>query len=668
MCGIAAIVSFSGPRCLSHVTRMVDVVSHRGPDDKGLKYMGLGEADQPAGSTGASAARGGLGPMHENSVVPEDSMVALGHRRLSIFDLSAAGRQPMTLGDTGLWIVYNGAVYNFLELRDRLAGMGYEFRSQTDTEVILAAYDAWGESCLEKFNGMWAFVLIDTKSGVVFAARDRFGIKPLYVYESSGRYLAFASEIKQFTVLPEWKARLCPQRGYDFLAHGLFDHTRQTLFQGVNQLRGGESLMVSLKTPHRRDINVWYSLPEAEKPVSASLAEASERFRDLLVDAVRLRLRSDVPVGSCLSGGLDSSTIVCIANRILNSRGVSGLQETFSSCFDSARYDERQYIQAVARQIGVQPNYTFPTLSGLFSDLDDLIWHHDEPFGGTSIYAQWCVFRLTQARGVKVMLDGQGADEQLAGYHGFHGSHLSALLVKGHIARLVREIRWLRQRHGYDLGYAIRGLAGVLLPGRLRQAAFRLKGLAGKGIAPPWLNVAALKKAGVRLEDLVLNLGAIGVGVKQVSMSQLRTSCLSMLLHHEDRNAMAYGVESRVPFLDYRLVEFVIPLPDEYKIWEGESKVILRRATNGLIPEVVRRRQDKMGFVTPEEIWVRQEGTSEFRREIESAVAAAPAWFNSNAMIGWFEAVVSGKRPFKFNLWRVVCFGRWIKRFNVQLD
>lgn len=668
MCGIAAIVSFSGPRCLTHVARMVDAVSHRGPDDEGLKYLGLGEAGQPAGLSSAFAARGSLGPMPENSTVPEDCMIALGHRRLSIFDLSAAGRQPMTLGDTGLWIVYNGAVYNFLELRDRLMGMGYEFRSQTDTEVILAAYDAWGESCLEKFNGMWAFVLIDTKSGIVFASRDRFGIKSLYVYECPGRYLAFASEIKQFTMLPEWKARLCPQRGYDFLAHGLFDHTRETLFQRVNQLRGGESLMITLNTPHRRDIKVWYSLPETTKPVSISLTEASERFMDLLIDAVRLRLRSDVPVGSCLSGGLDSSTIVCIANRILKSRGASGLQETFSSCFDLARYDERPYVQAVARRIGVEPNYTFPTLSGLFNDLDDLLWYHDEPFGSTSIYAQWCVFRLTQARGVKVMLDGQGADEQLAGYHGFHGPHLSALLVNGRIGRLAREVRLLRQRHGYNLGYAIKGLAGVLLLGRLRRAAFRLKGLPGKGIAPPWLSIMALKKAGVRLEDLALDLGAIAVGVKRVSMSQLRTSCLSMLLHHEDRNAMAHGVESRVPFLDYRLVEFVISLPDEYKLWDGESKVVLRRATNGLLPEVVRRRQDKMGFVTPEEIWIRQAGTAEFRREIESAVEAAPTWFNGKVMLGWFDAVVSGKRPFKFDLWRVVCFGRWIRRFNVQFD
>jgi asparagine synthase (glutamine-hydrolysing) len=427
MCGIAALYEPGAPAWLAEVTRaMTRAVRHRGPDGEGFASFGADATatpwlsdETPPGVAGAREA-------------PSGAVLGFGHRRLSILDLSIAGHQPMPDARDECWLIFNGEIYNYVELRAELAGRGHAFASGTDTEVILAAWREWGAACLDRFNGMFAFVLFDRRTRRLFAARDRFGVKPLYLWRTPSGGLALASEIKQFTAHPQWRARLDGQRAYDFLNWGICDHTRHTLFAGVQQVRGGEYLLAPLDDVPRVEPQRWYELKSA--PFAGDFAAAGARFRELLDDSIRLRLRADVPVGSCLSGGLDSSSIVCTMRAQLGERAPA-LQNTFSAYSDVARFDERTYIEEVAAATGAERHAIVPSPDTLLTELDALTWHQDEPFGSTSIFAQWCVFRLARQNGVVVMLDGQGADEALGGYHGYFGPRLAGLLRQGRLGR-----------------------------------------------------------------------------------------------------------------------------------------------------------------------------------------------------------------------------------------
>lgn len=645
MCGISAV--FSGqPRPLAtFVENMNVLVKHRGPDGQGTAVFR--SADESTGALELAANGSGT--------------VALGHTRLAILELSPLGHQPMASGNDGrYWITYNGEIYNHTELREELAAIGHAFRSHSDTEVILAAYTHWGRDCLQRFNGMFAFVLLDRISGRVFIARDRFGVKPLYFWHSPEGLLAVASEIKQFTTLPGWQANLNGQRAYDFLNWGLFDHTGETLFAGVHQLRGGECVEADLETLLRGvRPNRWYNLTRAHW--AGDFEEASRQFGIMLEDSVRLRLRADVAVGSCLSGGLDSSSIVCIASRILRNEAGDGAQHTFSARSTEKRYDEGDYISTVTSAANVIAHETIPPLNELFKSLPEIAWHQDEPFGSTSIFAQWHVFRLAHVHGVKVMLDGQGADELLAGYHGFFGPRLAGLLRGGRLLDLAGEIAALKKRHGYPAVFALKIMADMLLPNSLRQTLRRLAGKSST-LAGSWLNMERLGAEGL---DPYVSAGARTDTVRDLSVAQLLNSHLPMLLHWEDRDSMAHSVEARVPFLDYRLVEFALGLPDEFKLQHGMTKRVLRESMQGILPELIRSRIDKLGFATPEEVWLRQQAPDEFRAAIGNAIEQSQGILRPAAR-DYLEDVISGQRPFSFLPWRMISFGAWMGRFQVS--
>jgi asparagine synthase (glutamine-hydrolysing) len=308
MCGISGLIALNNENIEGVlIKKYTDIIAHRGPDDDGFFLEGS---------------------------------LALGHRRLSIIDLSKDGHQPMSYLEKYV-IVYNGEVYNYLELREELIKLGYSFRSKTDTEVMLAAYDAWGEDCLNRFNGMWAFILYDRSKKTVFCARDRFGVKPMY-YSQIGNLLCLGSEIKQFTVVPGWKAKANNKRLLDFLMLNVFDHTEETLFENVFQLKGGCKLVVDLQN-NKWNVSRWYDLSKKISRTNGSERNA-DTFLKLMKDSVNLRLRSDVKVGSCLSGGLDSSTIVCLVNELLKEKNKSEIQETVSSCFAEKQFDESTFI------------------------------------------------------------------------------------------------------------------------------------------------------------------------------------------------------------------------------------------------------------------------------------------------------------------------------------
>lgn len=564
------------------------------------------------------------------------------------------------------WIVYNGEIYNYLELRAELESAGHRFRSQGDTEVLLAAYAQWGTDCFRRLNGMWALAFYDEQTGKLVLSRDRFGIKPLYYWRGAGQF-AFASEIKAFTCLPGWKARVNGQAVHDFLLSGLQDHSAETMFAGVRQLEPGCFARLDCRAEaefgagpgqHAPEVVRWYQVEP--QLFAGTLPEAAQRFGELLIDSVRLRLRSDVPVGSCLSGGLDSSSIVCATHHLLSRQESRCAHKTFSACSELPQFDERGFVEHVVRATGVEKHFVFPALKGLLNELDRVVWQQDEPFAGTSIYAQWCVFQEAAASQTKVMLDGQGADELLCGYHEFYRAFLCGLIRSGRPALAWREALSFRGRPDRALGALWRGVVDASVPSRL-QALFRK--VQRRRRCPAWLDSAVL---GASFPGRLSARFRRYKSARELSLELLTGAHLQMLLHWEDRNSMAHSVESRVPFLDYRIVEFATGLPDGFKIQRGVTKTVLRLAMRELVPAAVLDRRDKMGFVTPEQVWARESGGALFRGRLAEAAENSRGIVRPGAVKLLGESLGTGM-SYDSAIWRIICLGTWMRLFNVAL-
>jgi len=616
----------------------IDLVAHRGPDGRGWQVF-----DSAAG------------------------LVALGHRRLSIIDLSEAAAQPMSYDDGRYWVVYNGEIYNYIELRRELEGAGHHFHTQSDTEVLLAAYAEWGEAALDRLVGMFALVIWDKAAQVAFAARDRFGVKPLYLFATASG-VAFASEIKQLIGLPGFTARLNIPRVYDFLSAGIMDHTGETLFAGLGQLRGGECVRLDLQRWHPGNalpVRRWYGILESGR-LAINEYEAGERFRALLTEAVHLHLRSDVPVGSCLSGGLDSSAIVCLMARELDAEGSGARVNSVSACYDIKAVDERPFMESVVEESGSIPHWCYPRVEDAFAEAERITWHQDEPYGSTSIFAQWSVFAEARRAGIKVMLDGQGADEQLAGYHGGFPYYYRSLIRRCRFAALARTMIERRRWHGVTLaGEVQRLIAPLVPPGLARRLRRERQALAGHN----WLDGEALRShlgrsAFDTARESIDRPPIKDIGDLCAVMTQ--SSNLAMLLHWEDRNSMAHSIEARVPFLDHRLVELSIALGDQHKMVGGDTKRVLRRAMAGILPEAVRNRRDKLGFATPEESWFRGSLREAVFGGIEETLAYFPGLLNAAGVRARAADMLDGRRDLDFSLWRIVNLGIWGRLFGVS--
>jgi asparagine synthase (glutamine-hydrolysing) len=657
MCGISALFSFDRFDVAPHIRPMSNLIRHRGPDDDGYflvlhKIEGdrviLGSEDTPHSVYQSSLPYTPKTSINDWSKLP--CRLAMGHRRLSIIDLSPAGHQPMITPDERYIIVYNGEVYNYVELRKELVSAGYNFSSNTDTEVILNAYKAWGSDCLHRFNGIFAFVLYDTQEEKVFAARDRFAVKPLYYWFSPKGFLAFASEIKQFSVLPGWRALLNDHRVYEFFSQSWQDHTRETLFADVNQLQGGEFIQCYLSDLHAPlPIKRWYELKPQE--VNLDFEKSGDRLKELFYDSIRLQMRADVPIGTGLSGGLDSSSIVCVINELLRNKGTQTLQNTFSSCSYIDAYDERPFIEEVARKTEVKTHYTFPSKEKLFDTFDEILWHQDEPSLDTRIYAEWCVFKMiSEASSVKVTLEGHGADELLAGYPIFFKPRLQNLLVNGRWIELAREYFSIRKIHSKNPHLSLANGLRKLITGSGRQTyAFKAS----------WLNISYD-------EDNISTYIKNDKTVNDMSRVQLLHSSLPAQLHWADRDSMAHSVECRVPFLDHRIVEFVLGCPEDYKIKRGITKRILRNFMSDKLPEKVLQRTDKMGYVTPEEVWVKKDAPDTFMKAIKRALEQSKGKLNNDLILANASKIIYGNVPYDPALWRVISFGSWMEMFSIE--
>jgi asparagine synthase (glutamine-hydrolysing) len=600
MCGIAGAVDLR--RGLDSAERLVaemtEVQAHRGPDGGGLLV---------------------------------DGDVVLGHRRLAILDLTDAGRQPMASSDGALWITYNGEVYNYLELADELRARGHAFHTACDTEVLLHAYAEWGEGSLQHLNGMFAFALWDRRRGRLFCARDRFGVKPLYYAVADGRF-RFASEIKALLLDPAVPRRPNEPRVLDFLVHGLADHTGETMFEGIHQLEPGHWLTVDAASGAVRTER-WY------EPLPAELgADPVAAVRERLLDSVALRLRSDVPVGTCLSGGLDSSSVVTITGLLRRDAGVDVPDSFTARCLDP-RLDESRYVEQVVAASGARNHTVLPDDEDVVGSLDLMLWHMDEPFHGPSVYGHWKVMELARRSGVTVLLDGQGGDEVFGGYHYMYPSYFLSLLRRGEAGTALAELRSRARVHGVGPARSGIDLLKLLLPARVR----------GRG-RPDWIADAAR----------VPNAPIPGRLLDAQQLHGLAVSPLPAYLHHEDRNSMSFSLEARVPFLDYRVVEAGLALGPAQLLHDGKTKWALREAMRGLVPAEIVDRPDKQGFSVDQASWLAGALGSAMVETLTGRIAASRPFFDGPRLAQAAARPTAGDAT---ALWRAFVVERWLRVF-----
>ncbi|TNE54213.1 MAG: asparagine synthase (glutamine-hydrolyzing) [Bacteroidetes bacterium] len=529
MCGIAGIYDIrAGSLTPEIIRKMTDRIVHRGPDGEGQW----------------------LNP---------NAQVGLGHRRLSIIDLSEGGAQPMHFKDR-YSITFNGEIYNYLELKERLQEAGYQFQSASDTEVLLAMYDSKKEACLQELDGMFAFVIWDEQEKRLFCARDRFGEKPFH-YHWNGERFCFASEIKALFAagVPQ---RISRKNMEEFLLHYLISGKNETFFEDIFVLEQGHYLSIQ---EGNLTIERYYDIDLKKKAASDHDEGYALKFRELFKRGLKRRLRSDVPIGSSLSGGLDSSSVVCFVRDII---GPDANQQTFSARFTEGR-DEGQWIDQVVLKAKTKHHDIYPESQEVSQDIQKMIYHLEYPFGSFSISASWFVMKRVSEEGVKVVLDGQGADEYLAGYPVFKNYLLMQYLAQGKWRRFVRARKAYRKLYGqqYPLGKMLWAHPLLALIKHPRGAFYH----------------ARTFKQRLKYETF---------------------HRLQELLSNADRVSMAFGVEVRLPFLYHELVEYGFSLPDEQLYHDGTTKYVLRNAIRGIVPDAIVERKDKIGYEAPQHAWM----------------------------------------------------------------
>lgn len=612
MCGICGIIKKKEiqEKDKALIKAMNKSLAHRGPDDEGYY---------------------------------EDANIALGHRRLSILDLSDAGHQPMKYMDRYV-VAFNGEIYNYIELKKKLNEMGYEFQTKTDTEVIMAAYDMYGCKCFEHFNGMWALALWDKKENKLILSRDRFGIKPLYYYMDDEKII-FASEIKALLEDGTIERHANDNIVYDYLTQGLMDHTNETFFENI--YRFPQSCYSVLDKDLKLEFNEYWSMDFCEKVGNGLDDESVREFRKLFKQAVKLRLRSDVPVGSCLSGGLDSSAIVCCIDDIRKKeKNQDAEQFTFSYRADDEKIDEFEFMQAVINETNVKAEFVTPKAMELFEDLDSLIYHQDEPFTTTGMYAGYRVYKKAKDCNVKVLLDGQGADELLCGYRKSRLYYIDMLKREKKYVKLIKELALSLSQ--FRSSKSIKSMKKSDWNKILRILN---KGKKRSNIPEEYYNKKFLDT--VDGYDYNRNDNFQYNDVYKIS--------LPALLRFTDRNSMAFSVESRLPFLDYKFAEYCAKLPISQKLTNGYSKAIMRRALK--MPDKIRKRKDKIGFATPEDLWIKREN-SKIRKIVENEQFRARRFVDQKRILdNWDEIINNNVIPYFF---RIVCLERWMQIFKVD--
>lgn len=610
MCGITGIYHFDREKKvdLQKLQTMTELLTHRGPDDSG--YW-------------------------------EEQNLAFGHRRLSIIDLSDAGHQPMIYNDR-LILTYNGEIYNYLELRKELKNFGYTFKSDCDTEVILAAYSQWGEKCVNKFNGMWAFALWDKHNQRLFCSRDRFGIKPFHYLQKSGTFY-FASEAKALYSLEECLKEINYAQLQRFLQLGWVFYHEETLLHDIKNLPAAHNLIIEDGEVY---IERYWNIEEFETD-RRPFEEKAEEFASLFQDVIEKHMRSDVSVGSCLSGGLDSSSIV---SQIQASFPENRLN-TFSVYYSiEPEYDERQYIKCFSDYETIKQHLVEPRGEEISDHFMNLLWHQDFPTGGSSTLSQYFVMKLARENNVKVVLDGQGGDEILAGYHHHFFRYYADLIANRRFSTLFKAISKYKREQDNSMGeIGMSFLKSLLLYLTSENLYYNI---ASRYSQPDLL------KSNIRPNGPVMDFTEIGNSrLSNILYKEVFTTSIPNLLHYEDRNSMAFSVESRVPFLDYRLVEFCFKTLSEDKLTGSNTKYLLRKGLGQILPKAIKNRKDKVGFVTPgENYWLRQE----LRPFIEKKYLDLEIW-NMDKIDKIIREFLAGDDKKGKIIWRLMNYIQWQK-------
>jgi asparagine synthase (glutamine-hydrolysing) len=661
MCGISGIISLNGVQAdPQSLQRMNNILRHRGPDGDGFLFQENAEFITAWGVDTPDSIRQSSAPFSPRSDINSLSgkyTFGFAHRRLAIIDLSENGHQPFCNQQQEIWITYNGEIYNYLELKERLKAKGHVFSTRTDTEVILAAYQEWGTACVNEFNGMWAFVIYDHRKKLFFGSRDRFGVKPFYYYSDKNQFI-FASEQKALLTHPAVKTGINPVALADYFMAGETEYQEEGMFQNIFELFPAHSFSIDARTGQ---FSKWsyYSLKPNEAFSDFNEPEF-KKYRDqtevLLKEAVRLRMRSDVPIGSCLSGGIDSSALVGIMHDLL---GKKGQLNTFTAAFPKAVIDEGKWAQLVVDQTQAIAHTCEPQRKDLQKDLEDLIWCQDVPIWSTSTYAQYSVMKLAKASGIKVILDGQGGDELFAGYDPYHALHVSD------------------QFHAFKFGQALQSAKAFgSFPGNLKALGkeyFKLKTMhrLGAGIQTAILtsyfkDIAYLQRDLVQQyrENLKTQHNEAPHSLNGMLLKEFVNTRLKTYLKCEDRCSMRHSVEARTPFADdHQLIEYAFGIPGNFKIQKGISKYLLRESVRKYIPEPIYNRTDKMGYVTPNNRWI-----TEMREDLKPYFTdVLKPYLQTDKLLKDYDTFfnvdgqVENGRIFKF-----MVFAVWMKVFNLK--
>jgi asparagine synthase (glutamine-hydrolysing) len=621
MCGILGGIWYGAVPSAERFEKALYSLRFRGPNDSGLDKFTFGSAT-----------------------------VVLGHSRLSIIDLSFAGHQPMSSHDGRYTIVFNGEIYNYKELRAELQNQGYSFTSDSDTEVLLAAWAAWGATCLRRITGMFAFVVLDHQKSTLTCVRDAFGVKPFFYAQDNGAF-GFSSEVPALLALRHGKP--CPnwQRASDYLVHGVYDSNENTFFEGVHQLLPGHLLVVNLGQTTASLSQRWWT-PQIAERLDLSFEDAAEQVRENFLQSIRLHLRSDVPLGAALSGGVDSSAVVCAMRHVAPDQPI----HTFSYIASGSSLSEEKWVNLVNQHVGADAHKVLVTPQELARDLDDMIRAQGEPFGSMSIYAQYRVYQLAKESGITVTLDGQGADEMLGGYIGFPGERVRSLLDEGKPNQAWGFLRHWARWPGRSMAMGLKAALAECTNGVPHEL---LRMAAGLNKVPDWIDSRVAEDMGLvgRVKRFRSSEHANGRRMAAQMINMLTLHGLPGLLRHGDRNSMRFSVESRVPFLTLDQVEFALSLPEHYLVSKaGETKHVFRRAMQGIVPDEILLRKDKIGFEPPEKEWLIS--IARQAREWLSEDMKIP-FIRRGALLAEFEDVIAGRRPFSWQVWRWINFYRW---------
>lgn len=655
MCGISGIYSLKADVVDQNLLKqMTDLIRHRGPDDEGyvLLKTGDGKAVYASGEDTISELKG------EYPQLPIDfnANLAFGFRRLSIIDLSPKGHQPMSDADKSCYIVFNGEIYNYLELKAELESMGHSFVTHTDTEVIIESYKQWGVACQKRFIGMWSFALYDMKAKALFCSRDRYGIKPFY-YTMDKDSFCFGSELKQLIPCLPGKDLNLPMLWRSMKINALLAYGEETYFQGIKALKPGHFAIIKSGKLTVQCYDEWdISGFEQSK---LSFKEAVEEYRSIFLDSIKLQMRSDVEVGSCLSGGMDSSAIVCTASGMTDKPF-----QTFSSYYaEDKALDERQWIKLVAEQTNAVSHLVSPTYNKTIEWFEKATWHNDMPVGAGFV-SQYAVMQLAGTQGVKVLLDGQGSDELTAGYNHSFYRYFADYLRQGKLMQMDKLMH--QYFRGKPISTVLSSIPKIFMSALMTE--HQLYNIEFKHYRFEPFNADFLAKAQAQLHSRQDLLGEIkDLPTSRLSnflYNMMNSTSIQTLLHYEDRMAMAHGVESRVPFLDHRLVQFAFSLPSDYKIHPPYGKYVHREAMKDIIPPAIYKRKDKAIFSTPfYSSWLKDKLSPYVTEVFNSPEFRQRGIYNLPLLNRKWSAFKNGRKADGEMLFNVLALETWFRTF-----